>query len=133
MGNLNGYATTRTAHLFTDTQFDFVLKFNPAVMVYEMAPPKGGTLTSHHDVIRRPKESCYSTNTALIDAPMVGGHTSHLRWFAVAVLDGPNIKGLLTPSMPFWLLPAAPYLAGNAVGNSTKYDVGKPIRPELLY
>ena len=43
--DLNGYTTTCTAHLFTDTQFDFVLKFKPAILVYEMTPPKGGMCT----------------------------------------------------------------------------------------
>ena len=133
MTGLNGYTTTRTAHLFTDIQFDFVLKCKPAIMMYAMAPPKGGTHTFHHDVVSRLEEFGYSADTALIDACMVGGHTSHLRWFAVAVLDGPNIKGLLTQNLPFWPLSAVPCLAGNTVGNSTKYDAGKALRPELRH
>ena len=118
--DLNGHAATRTAHLFTDTQFKFVQEFEPAIVMYEMTPPKGDTHTSHHDVISRLEEPDYSTGTALIDASMVGDHTSHLRWFAVAVLDGPNIKSLLTPDLPYWPLPAAPCLGGSVVSHGAK-------------
>ena len=90
--DLNGYTTTRTAHLFTETQFDFVLKFKLVFLVYEITPPKGDTHVSHHDVIRRLEEFGYSTDTGLIYASMFGDHISHLRWFAIAVLDGPNIN-----------------------------------------
>ena len=69
---LNGYAATRTAHLFTYTQFRFVLKFKPAIVMYEMTPPKGDIHTSFHDMISRLEELGYSTDTALIDASMVG-------------------------------------------------------------
>ena len=31
---------------------------------------------------------------------MVGDHTSHTRWFAIAVHDGPNIKGIPTANLP---------------------------------
>ena len=115
--DLNGYAATRTARLFTDTQFEFVLEFRPAIVMYEMTPSKGDTHTPHHDVISRFEEPGYSTDTALIDASMVGDHTSHLRWFAVAVLDGPNIKGRLTPDLPYWPLPVVPWLDGNAASH----------------
>ena len=98
--DLNGYDTTSTAHLFTKTQFDFVARFRPLFLLYEMTPPKGGSHTSHQDVISRLHELGYSTDTALVDASTVGDSTSHLRWFAFAALHGPNIKGLLTPSLP---------------------------------
>ena len=57
--DLDGYTTTHTAHLFTDTQFAFALKFKPPIVMYEMTPPKGGTHTSHHDVISRLEELGY--------------------------------------------------------------------------
>ena len=41
--DINGCAATHTAHLFTDTQFEFVMEFQPAIVIYEMAPPKGDT------------------------------------------------------------------------------------------
>ena len=131
--DLNGYAATRTAYLFTDTQFRFVLKFKPAIVMYEMTPLKGGTHTAHHDVISRIGEPGYSTDTALIDASMVGDHTSHLRWFAVAVLDRPNIKGLLTPDLPYWPPPAAPCLGGNLVSHGIKCSSKRALCPELLH
>ena len=83
--------------------------------MYKTEPPKGVAHTSHHDVISRLEELGYSTDTALIDAPMVEDHTSHLRWFVVAVLGGPNIKGLLTPYLPYKPLPVAPCLATSSV------------------
>ena len=118
--DFNGYAATRTAHLFTDTQFRFVLKFKSAIVMYEMTPPKGDTHTFHHDAISCLEEPGYSTEKAPIDAPMLGNHSSHLRWFAVAVLNGPNIKGLLTPDLSHWPLPADPCLYGNVVTHGTK-------------
>jgi hypothetical protein len=112
--DLNGYATTSTAHLFTTTQFAFVARFQPSFLLYEMTPPKSGSHTSHQDVISRLHELGYSTDTALVDASTVGDGTSHLRWFAFAVHHGPNIQGLLTPTLTCWPVPARPSLVGTS-------------------
>ena len=98
-----------------------------------MNPPKGGTHTSHHDIISRLEELGYSTDTALIDAPMVGDHTSHLRWFAIAVFNGPNIKGILTPGLSHWPLPAATCLHSNVVTHGAGCFSKQILRPELLH
>ena len=101
--------------------------------MYEMTPPKGGIYTSHHDVISRLGDLGYSMDTVLVVASMVGDHTSHLRWFAFAVLHGPNVKGLLTPDLPYWPLPAAPCLGGNVIGHEKGRLKKRSLRPEILH
>ena len=64
---------------------------------------------------------------------MVGDHTSHLRWFAVTVFDGPNIKCLLTPDFPYWPLPAAPCWDGNVVSHGAKCYSKRALRPKMLH
>ena len=101
--------------------------------MYEITLPKGGAHTSYHDVISRLGDLGYSTDTALIDASIVWNHTSHLRWFAVAVLDGPNIKGLLTLDLPYWPPPVAPCLDSSVVIHGIKCFSKRALRPELLH
>ena len=82
--SLNKYPTTKTAHLFTKSQFRFIDLVRPTRVLNEMVPPRWNYEETHNNVLSEFRERGFQTNVDMVDACMVGDYTSHHRWFCLA-------------------------------------------------